>query len=34
MLLLNQNTVLPEAITYWQQALSVKPFGVPIKLNR
>lgn len=28
------NTVLPEAITYWQQALSVKPFGVPIKLNR
>ncbi|KAJ6224326.1 hypothetical protein RDWZM_002871 [Blomia tropicalis] len=28
------NTVLPEAINYWQQALFVKPFMAPIKLNR
>lgn len=32
--LIIDKVVLPEAISYWQQALFVKPFHVPIKLNR
>nr|XP_027196762.1 leishmanolysin-like peptidase [Dermatophagoides pteronyssinus] len=32
--LIIDKVVLPEAINYWQQALFVKPFNVPIKLNR
>lgn len=29
-----QNTVLPQALSYWEKALFVKPLNVPIKLNR
>ncbi|XP_054162566.1 leishmanolysin-like peptidase isoform X2 [Oppia nitens] len=28
------NTVLPQALDYWQKALNVKPLHVPIRLNR
>ena len=28
------NTILPQALNYWKEALLVKPLGVPIRLNR
>lgn len=29
-----QNTILPQALHYWERALYVKPLHVPIRLNR
>lgn len=29
-----QNTILPQAIHYWESALMVRPLNVPIRLSR